>query len=70
MEPASDSEWIIARAVDEMFWKDPDNCHHSVQRDYLDVAMALDFTMSASDSQFLINYIHRRLIHPISPWRA
>jgi len=70
MEPLNDSEWIIARAVDELFWKDPDNCHHSVQRDYLDVAMALDFTMSASDSQFLISYIHRRLTHPITPPRA
>ena len=69
MEPTNDHERIIARAVDAMFLKDPDNRHHSVQRDYLDVAMALDLTISASDSQFLVSYITWQLTHPISPLR-
>ena len=67
MEPTNDNERIIARAVDAMFLND--NRRHSVQRDYLDVAMALDLTISAPDSQFLVSYISWRLTHPISPLR-
>jgi hypothetical protein len=44
MEPTNDHERIIARAVDELFLKG--NRRHSVERDYLDVAMALDMTIS------------------------
>jgi hypothetical protein len=67
MEPTNDHERTIARAVDAIFLKD--NHQHSVERDYLDVAMALDLTISASDSQFLVSYISWRLTHPISPLR-
>jgi hypothetical protein len=65
MNPANDHERIIARAVDAMFRKDPDDRNHSVQRDCLDVAMALDFIASASDSQFLVSYVNWRLTNAI-----
>ena len=66
MEPTNDHERAIAQAVDENFLKDPNNHIHSDLRDYLDVAMLLDFTMTASDSQFLVSYAHWR----VTRWKA
>jgi hypothetical protein len=64
MEPTNDHERAIAKAVDKKFLEDPGNRHHSVVGD---VASSLDFSMSRSDSQFLVSYAKWRRAHPISP---
>jgi len=61
MELTNDHERIIARAVDEKILEDPSDSHHSVVRD---VAVSLDFVMSPSDSEFLVQYVQGRLDHP------
>jgi hypothetical protein len=67
MEPANDHERAIAQAVDEEFLGDPRNFHQPILRDYLDISASIDFVMSASDSQFLVDYLNWRLTHPIKP---
>ena len=66
MESATDHERAIAEAVNEKFLGNPDT-RQSTIRDYLDISASLDFVMSASDSQFLVDYLHWRLSHPIGP---
>ena len=60
MELTNDHERMIARAVDEKILEDPSDSHHSVVRD---VAVSLDFVMSPSDSEFLVQYVQGRLDH-------
>jgi hypothetical protein len=69
MEPATDHERAIAEAVDEKFPGNPDT-RQSTIRDYLDISASLDFVMSASDSQFLVDYLRWRLTHPITPSKS
>jgi hypothetical protein len=57
MEPANNHERLIAQAVDKKFLEDLGNRHDLIVRD---VAMSLDFTMSTSDTRFLIDYIEWR----------
>jgi hypothetical protein len=63
-KPATDRERTIAEAVDEKFLGNPGNRQPTI-RDYLDISAALDFVMSASDSQFLVEYLRWRLAHPM-----
>jgi hypothetical protein len=65
VEPTTDHERAIAHAVDEKFLGD--NRHQPTLRDYLDISASTDFVMSASDSQFLVDYLNWRLTHPIRP---
>lgn len=59
MEPTTDRERAIAEAVDEKFLGDPGNRQPTI-RDYLDISASIDFVMSASDSQFLVDYLRGR----------
>ena len=66
IEPATDRERAIAKAVDEKFAENPGNRQPTI-RDYLDISASIDFVMSASDSQFLVDYLNWRLTHPTRP---
>ncbi len=61
MEPTTDHERAIVQAVDEKFRQDP-----SVSLGFIvsDIAVCLDFLMSASDSKFLVLYSQWRSSHP------
>ncbi len=63
MEPTNDHEQVIAEAVDKKFLEEPGE-YDSIVRD---IAMSLDFLMSHSDGRFLVDYVHWRLAHRISP---
>jgi hypothetical protein len=67
MEPNNDHERIIALAVDKKFLQNPGDRRQSILRDYLDIALSLEFVMSASDSQFLVTYLNWQLTHPVIP---
>jgi hypothetical protein len=69
IEPATDHERAIAKAVDEKFQENPGNRQPTI-RDYLDISAAIDFVMSAEDSQFLVDYLRWRLAHPIKPSKS
>ena len=62
-EPATDHERTMAQAVDEKFLGNPGNRQPTI-RDYLDISASIDFVMSASESQFLVDYLRWRLTHP------
>jgi hypothetical protein len=64
MEPTTDHERAIAQAVDEKFRRDPSVPPASV---IVDLAVSLDFFMSASDSSFLVRYVRWRSDHPDAP---
>ena len=64
MEPTTDHERAIAKAVDGKLLEDPGNHRHTI---IAVVAESLDFVMSASDSQFMVDYLNWRLTHPIRP---
>ena len=66
-EPTTDHEQAIAQAVDEKFLGNADDRNRATLRDYLDISASIDFVMSASDSQFLVDYLNWRLAHPIRP---
>ena len=53
MSPTNKHEQIIAEAVDQKFLEDSSRYHLIVR----DIAISLDFLMSASDTQFLVNYV-------------
>jgi hypothetical protein len=57
MEPTNEHERVIAKAVDKMLLENPADRHHLIVRD---VAMSLGFSMTASDTQFLVRYIQWR----------
>jgi len=61
MEPSNKHEQIIARAVDEKYLRDGGDRHHLMVRD---IAMSVDFLMSAADTQFLVQYVRWRDAHP------
>ena len=62
MEPTNDHERTIAEAVDKAFLEDASN------RDLIqDIAMSLDFVMSRTDTQFLVEYAYWRRANQISP---
>ena len=63
MDTSNKHEQIIARAVDEKYLKDGGDRYHLIVRD---VAMSVDFLMSASDTQFLVEYVRWRDAHPAS----
>jgi hypothetical protein len=68
MKPANDHEKDIAWRVDGRLLEDPDYPYHLIVRD---IAMALEFIMSATDTKFLVHYIHWRDAHPVAgPRRA
>ena len=69
IEPATDHERAIAEAVDEKFQENPGNRQPTI-RDYLDISASIDFVMSASESQFLVDYLRWRLTHPIRPSKS
>jgi hypothetical protein len=69
IEPATDHERAIARAVDEKFRENPGNRKPTI-RDYLDISASIDFVMSAEESQFLVDYLRWRLTHPIRPSKS
>lgn len=64
MKPATDHERAIAKAVDSKLLEEPGNHRHTI---LAVVAESLDFVMSASDSQFLVDYLNWRLTHSIRP---
>ena len=64
MEPTTDQERAIAKAVDGKLLEEPGNHRHTI---IAVVAESLDFVMSASDSQFLVDYLNWRLANPIRP---
>ncbi len=66
IEPATDHERAIVKAVDEKFVEHPGNRQPTI-RDYLDISASIDFVMSAEESQFLVDYLRWRLAHPIRP---
>ena len=61
MEPTTDHERVIVLAVEARFLDNPINRHYTIIRD---VAESLDFVMCASDSQFLVSYVHWRSTRP------
>lgn len=63
MKPANDHEKAIAWGVERKYLDDPNYPYHLIVRD---IAMALDFVMSATDSQFLVQYIQWRETHCVS----
>jgi hypothetical protein len=64
MEPTNLHELVIAQAVDKKFREDPIDRSAIIR----DVALSLDFDMSASETHFSIGYVQWRLAHPtISP---
>jgi hypothetical protein len=65
--PTNDHERVLAQAVDEKFLGNADDRNQATLRDYLDISASIDFVMSASDSQFLVDYLNWRLTHPIRP---
>ena len=69
IEPATDHERAIAKAVDEKFQENPGNRQPTI-RDYLDISASIDFVMSAEDSQFLIDYLRWRLGRPVKPSKS
>jgi hypothetical protein len=69
VEPATDHERAIAKAVDEKFQENPGNRKPTI-RDYLDISASIDFVMSAEESQFLVDYLRWRLTHPIRPSKS
>src|SRR5258708_4350020 len=48
IEPVSDHERSIAKAVDEKFQENPGNRKPTI-RDYLDISASIDFVMSAEE---------------------
>ena len=64
MEPQTDHERAIAKAVDERFRQDPTISYASLVPD---IAASLAFLMSASDSKFLVRYSQWRSDHPEIP---
>lgn len=64
MEPTNDHERAIAKAVDDKLREDSSNQLHLILRD---VAVSLNFAMSASDTQFLVRYVQWRGSHPVRP---
>lgn len=56
MSPTNNHEQIIAQAVEQKSLGDPSHYHLIVR----DVAMSLDFLMSASDTHFLVSYVQWR----------
>jgi hypothetical protein len=69
IEPATDHERAIAKAVDEKFQDSPGNRQPTI-RDYLDISASIDFVMSAEESQFLVDYLRWRLTRPIRPSKS
>jgi hypothetical protein len=69
IEPATDHERAIAKAVDKKFLENPGNRQPTI-RDYLDISASIDFVMSAEDSQFLVDYLRWRLTHPLRPSKS
>ncbi len=63
MGPRNKYEQIIARAVDEKYLENVSDHYHLIVRD---VAMSVDFLMSASDTEFLVDYVQWRHAHPVS----
>lgn len=63
-EPTTDHERAIAKAVDSKLLEEPGNHRHTI---IAVVAESLDFVMSASDSQFLVDYVNWQLTHTIRP---
>ena len=61
-EAATDNERTIAEVVDEKFLGNPGNRQPTI-RDYLYISASIDFVMSASESQFLVDYLRWRLTH-------
>jgi len=59
MGPSNHHEVAIARIVERL-----DTQGSSVLTSIEDVITVLDFTMSKSDSQFLVEYIRWRMDHP------
>ena len=58
-EPTNDHEEAIAEAIDS---KAPDTAYGSI---VAEIAVSVPFDMSISDTQFLFNYAHWRLAHPV-----
>jgi len=69
IEPETDHERAIAKAVDAKFLDNPGNRQPTI-RDYLDISASIDFVMSAEESQFLVDYLRWRLTHPIKPSKS
>ena len=61
MEPSSDHELRIARVVDRI-----SNQGRLERSAMSEVIVSLDFILSVSDSDFLINYIRWRTSNPIA----
>ena len=58
-EPTNDHEAAIAEAIDGM---DPNTAYESI---VAEIAVSVPFDMSIADTQFLVNYAHWRLGHPV-----
>jgi len=63
-DAATDNERTIVEAVDEKFVGNPGNRQPTI-RDYLDISVSIDFVMSASESQFLVDYLRWRLTRSV-----
>ena len=61
MDPANSHERMIALAVDDKILQRPDSSYESIVPE---IIMSLHFIMSASDTQFLVDYAQWRLAHP------
>ena len=59
-DPSNKHEHILARAVDQKFLMGGGDRYHLIVRD---IAMSVDFLMSASDTQFLVEYVRWRHAH-------
>jgi hypothetical protein len=59
-EPTNDHERSIAEAIDSKLA--PNGLYESI---VVEVAVSVPFDMSIADTQFLLNYAHWRLAHPV-----
>ena len=62
-EPTNDHERLIAEAIDCKLT--PNGRYESI---VVDVVVAVPFDLSISDTQFLLNYTHWRLSHPLKKY--
>jgi len=60
-EPTNDRERTIAEAIDRKLLAS-DSPYESV---VAEIVMGVPFDMSIADTQFLFNYVHWRLAHPV-----
>ena len=62
-EPTNDHERLIVEAIDSKLI--PNGLYETI---VVDALVAVPFDMSIADTQFLLNYAHWRLSHPVKKY--